>query len=67
MAEYRLIRGQLTKLRNIKNVKDLHCFRCGKKIVSGDMIHTNSGNKKHSPEGFRVYHLKCWKELFVSA
>jgi len=65
MTEYRLTSGQLTKLQNLTNVKEVHCFRCGKKIVSGDIVHTNSGNRKHSPTGFRVYHLCCWNKLFV--
>ena len=68
-AEYRIKARSLNRNLNWRGEKELLCHRCGKKIVAGDMIHRNhnyDGLTKHSKDA-RFYHLKCWKEMFVSA
>jgi len=40
----------------------LLCFRCGKEIQVGEMIHVH-----HACSGFKplkIYHLSCWEKLF---
>jgi hypothetical protein len=47
-------------------VSMLICFRCGKHIEKGSMIHSSLGNTTGRLNTVRVYHAECFEKMFIN-
>jgi hypothetical protein len=60
-AEYRMRAATLKRICNSFNVEKIYCFVCGKPILPHQKVrHNNSGMGKG-----RIYHLECYRGLFI--
>ena len=66
--EYQIAQATISKNLNWRGVKELLCYRCGKRISVGDWVHRNEThfrNQRPSKKDARFYHLSCYEEMFL--
>ena len=55
------LRGHVVSyLKSAWNVEELTCFRCGKQLQVGDVVH-----RRKSSGRLRIYHPECWDSMLL--
>ena len=67
-TEYQISPRTISRHLKWRGVKELLCFRCGKRICPGDWIHRNDPQfsvKVPLKADARFYHLVCYEDMFL--